>query len=148
MDLEQLKGMCSEDVLELNAELFDLTKKVKIGHKNKYNARKITVDGTTFDSKGEYRRWLTLVAMQETGLIKNLQRQVRFVLQDAFVDESGKKQRAITYSADFVYEEAGVTVIEDFKSAATARSEAFRIRWRMMQSKFASDSLVKLAVIS
>lgn len=47
---------------------------------SKYHSKKITVDGETFDSKKEYRRYRELLLLERAGLITNLQRQVKFLL--------------------------------------------------------------------
>ena len=139
MNLEELRKHASEDVLSLNADVFGYSSLTPSKRKNKYNAHKVHVDGMTFDSKGEYRRWLTLVAMRDANLIQNLQRQVTYVLQDAFVDNAGVRHHSIKYTADHIYQEDGITVIEDYKSKITAKGEAFRIRWRMLCEKFKDD---------
>lgn len=142
MSVDALKKMCSPDTIALNAAVFGDTRPTE-ARRNKYNARKITVDGMVFDSKGEYRRWLELSNMQRAGLIQNLQRQVKFVLQEAFVGENGKKVRQISYSADYTYTEDGILIIEDFKSEATRKTDGFRLRWRLLLSKFNNDSNIR-----
>ena len=47
---------------------------------SKYNAKKVIVDGITFDSKKESKRYLELKQMQENGEIHDLQLQVPFEL--------------------------------------------------------------------
>jgi len=69
----------------------------------KYNAKKFEADGIKWDSRREYKRWLDLVAMQKRGEICLLERQVPFVLHDAYVNGNGKKIREIKYIADFTY---------------------------------------------
>ena len=105
--------------------------------KNKYGAKKITdpVTGYVFDSKKEYRRWQELSFMEKAGQIGNLQRQVKYVLIPAqyerferYSNKTGKRlkdgirclEKEISYIADFVYEQAGKTVVEDTKGFRTA----------------------------
>lgn len=105
--------------------------------KNKYGAKKITdtETGYVFDSKKEYRRWLELRIMEKTGRITKLQRQVKFVLIPAqyeryerYSDKTGKRlkdgmrcvEKETSYVADFVYEVAGKTFVEDTKGFRTA----------------------------
>ena len=105
--------------------------------KNKYGAKKITdtETGYVFDSKKEYRRWLELRIMEKTGRITKLQRQVKFVLIPAqyeryerYSDKTGKRlkdgmrcvEKETSYVADFVYEIAGKTFVEDTKGFRTA----------------------------
>lgn len=86
----------------------------------KYNNKKITVNGQVFDSKKEANRYKELRLMEKAGVIKNLSRQVKFVLIPSQRDESGKVvERECSYKADFVYEEDGKTVVEDVKGFRT-----------------------------
>ena len=87
----------------------------------KYNNKKITVDGQKFDSKKEANRYHELVLMEKAGVIKNLSRQVKFVLIPSQRDEATGKviERECSYKADFVYEEDGKTVVEDVKGFRT-----------------------------
>ena len=101
--------------------------------RNKYQAIKTTVDGIEFDSRKEARRYQELLLLQRAGAIRNLQRQVKYVLIPAQYDtyaRLGKKgqrlkdgkvllERECAYIADFVYEENGKTVVEDTKGVKT-----------------------------
>lgn len=103
--------------------------------KNKYHAKKITVDGETFDSQKEYQRWCQLRMIQKAGEIEGLQRQVTYTLipeqreQSKDVFRRGVKagqpkpgkvlEKAVTYKADFVYFERGREVVEDVKGFKT-----------------------------
>ena len=90
---------------------------------SKYNSRKITKDGITFDSVKEYKRFCELSLLVRAGTITDLRRQVRFVLIPAHYEGDGRKRRCIerecTYIADFVYTENGKTVVEDTKGIRT-----------------------------
>lgn len=139
---ELLQKMASDDVRELNPELFGEATPDPI-KRNKFNAKKIEIDGHTFDSRGEGQRYRELALLERSGLISDLELQVNYILQEAFIDADGVKQRAVTYTADFTYCERGITVIEDYKSKATAKGESFRIRWRLLLEKFKDDPTVK-----
>lgn len=71
---------------------------------NKYNARKTTVCGRTFDSKREAEVYLELLAQKQAGEIIRIAFQPQYTLLSAFKDNEGKKQRAITYTPDFLVE--------------------------------------------
>lgn len=99
---------------------------------NKYHSRKIIIDGQTFDSKKEYIRWCELKLLQKAGKIKDLERQVKFVLipaQHEIVWNDKKKQyengkcieRECAYIADFVYHDmtTGFKTVEDTKGFKT-----------------------------
>lgn len=82
--------------------------------KSKYHAKKVTVNGITYDSKKEARRHTQLLDMERKGEIQDLQRQVKFVLipaqrePDTIGPRGGMKkgkllEREVCYVADFVY---------------------------------------------
>lgn len=96
----------------------------------KYGNKKTTVDGITFDSIKEAKRFKELSLMQHSGMIQELQRQVKFVLIPAQrePDKIGARggvhkgkliEREVSYIADFTYKENGKTVVEDTKGMRT-----------------------------
>ena len=85
---------------------------------NKYHNKKVIVDDIKFDSKKEARRYNELKLLEKAGIIKNLQRQVKYELQPSF-KYNGKTIRAINYIADFVYEKNGELIVEDVKGIRT-----------------------------
>jgi hypothetical protein len=85
----------------------------------KYHSRKITVDGITFDSRKEYRRFCELSLLERAGEITDLQRQVKFELIPSQRIDGKVVERPCTYIADFVYKQAGETVVEDTKGYRT-----------------------------
>ena len=68
---------------------------------NKYNARKTTVYGRTFDSKREAEIYLDLLSRKQHGEIVRIRFQPSYTLLAGFKDNQGNKQRPITYTADF-----------------------------------------------
>lgn len=100
--------------------------------RSKFENKKITdADGTTFDSKAEYRRWNQLALLQRAGHISNLERQVVYVLADAVVLD-GRRKPALRYLADMRYVDAsGAVVVEDVKGIITP---AYRIKRHLMKS--------------
>lgn len=90
--------------------------------RNKYGARKTVVDGLTFDSAKEARRWQELCLLQKAGEIAGLERQVRIPLygRDGFlIFPSG---RQAVYVCDFKYVDwrrGGEIVYEDAKGVET-----------------------------
>lgn len=87
---------------------------------SKYHSKKTVVDGQKFDSKKEARRYQELLLLEKAGKIKNLSRQVKFVLIPSQRDENGKVvERECSYKADFTYEEGIKTVVEDVKGYRT-----------------------------
>ena len=81
---------------------------------NKYNARKTTVCGRTFDSRREAEIYLDLLSRKQHGEIIRIGLQPSYTLLEGFRDNQGNKQRAITYTADFfvTYADGHSEVIE------------------------------------
>ena len=74
---------------------------------------------------------MELEQLQKLGLIKNLERQKKYVLQPSF-KFAGKTIREIAYIADFVYEENGKQVVEDVKSPITRKNPIYKLKKKMM----------------
>lgn len=87
--------------------------------KSKYKNRKVTVDGMTFDSKKEYKRWLELMAYQQAKVIEGLCRQVRYPLTVYRQTPTPTFKKIGAYVADFVYVRDGRHVVEDVKGYRT-----------------------------
>lgn len=88
----------------------------------KYGNRKIIRDGIEFDSIKECQRYCELMLMQRAGVISDLQTQVKFELlpsQKVEFPDGVAKERSVTYIADFVYKQNGLTVVEDTKGYKT-----------------------------
>lgn len=100
---------------------------------SKYHAQKTVVGGVEYDSKKESKRAQELEYLEKLGKIKNLQKQVRFILQDGYVNNQGQKIRPISYIADFVYEEDDKKIIEDSKGF---RTEVFLIKKKLFEKKY------------
>lgn len=107
---------------------------------SKYCSKKIEVDGMTFDSRKEYRRWCELSLLERAGKITDLQRQIKYVLiptqyEPYTVNKNGTLKRGkviereTSYKADFVYIENGNLVVEDVKGFKT---EAYKIKRKLM----------------
>lgn len=107
---------------------------------SKYRAQKTVVDNITFDSKMEARRYQELKLLAVTGEITDLQVHPKFELQAAFRTPDGERVSAITHKPDFQYTEAGQTVVEDVKGAATTD---WRLRYRLFRKVY-PDILYKV----
>jgi Protein of unknown function (DUF1064) len=87
----------------------------------KYGNRKTVVNGITFDSVREAKRWGELLILQRIGEIRDLDRQqpiFMFGEKDAIRTPTGKMAK---YVADFVYTDCktGAWTIEDAKGFRT-----------------------------
>ena len=71
---------------------------------NKYNARKTTIYGRTFDSKRESEWYMMLREKHRLGKIKHIECQPTYTLLEGFRDNQGKPQKPITYTPDFLVE--------------------------------------------
>ncbi len=84
---------------------------------SKYKAKKIIVDGITFDSKKEANHYCELKLLERAGKIKNLQLQVPYELipaqyqEEKQITKRGKEkivkkliERKLVYVADFVFQ--------------------------------------------
>ena len=87
--------------------------------RSKYGAKKVNVDGITFDSQKEARRYKDLSLLERAGRIQDLRLQVKYELIPAQRIDGKVVERACSYVADFVYTENGKTVVEDTKGFKT-----------------------------
>lgn len=102
---------------------------------SKYHNEPVTVDGYRFDSKAEAARYQALRILEKAGYIADLRLQPQYLLQPAFTNHQGKRERAIIYRADFAYHERMETglwleVVEDVKGVTT---KDFLIKWKIVQ---------------
>ncbi|MEG0250274.1 MAG: DUF1064 domain-containing protein [Peptostreptococcus sp.] len=107
--------------------------------KSKYRAKKMELDGILFDSKKEAQRYSELKMLEKGSIIKDLELQPRFLLQDKFVYQ-GKTIRKIEYIADFKYiDEKGNTVVEDVKGLKT---DVYNIKKKLFLNKYMNENLI------
>lgn len=99
-----------------------MTLRLKAG--NKYGAKKTTVDGITFHSKQEAKRWVELKLLERAGEIAELERQKPF-------DLTVNGVRIAKYVADFVYRDnrSTLVIVEDSKGFKTPE---YRIKKALM----------------
>jgi hypothetical protein len=108
---------------------------------NKYNARKTVVDGITFDSGKEARRYSELKLLERAGEIHGLKLQPKF----EFVangrplltrSEGYPNGRRVKFTPDFQYFRKGFgIVVEDVKSAAT-KTTAYKLRKAIFENLY------------
>ena len=100
----------------------------------KYNNTKKTVDGITFDSILEARRYVVLKSRLEAGMISDLRLQPHYTIMDGYKDLSGTYIRPVQYIADFSYINAdGKRIVEDTKGV---RTEAYVIKRKLVRDRF------------
>ena len=100
--------------------------------KNKFNAKKETTGGKTFDSGREAKRYRELKLQQHCGVISDLNTQVWIQLLDDFKYQ-GKKIKGIRYKADFVYIKNGKEITEDSKGY---RTKEYKLKKKMLLNRY------------
>ena len=103
---------------------------------NKYGNKKVVVDGHTFDSKKEARRYGELKLLVKAGKIKDLKLQPKFELIPTIRTED-ETLRKVSYYADFRYVdvESGKIIVEDVKSVAT-KTPVYLLKKRLFLQKY------------
>lgn len=96
---------------------------------SKYRNKKTEMDGEKFDSKKECARFRQLRFLEKEGVIKDLQRQVKYELIP-----KTDKFRACSYIADFVYVLRGETIVEDVKGGV--RTQVYLMKKKLMYYKY------------
>lgn len=112
--------------------------------RSKYRNNKVKIGEETYDSQKEYFRYLDLLAMEKAGEIRDLRRQVKYVLipaqrePDTIGPRGGVHKGKLIenecyYLADFVYMDAktGDLVVEDTKSEIT-KTKDYVIKRKLM----------------
>ena len=105
--------------------------------KSKYNNRKTMIDGITFDSNKEARRYTVLRSLQDGGYIKGLSLQVPFEL---IPKQDG--ERAVKYIADFVYYdiEKQIHIVEDVKGFKT---DVYKLKRKLFKYKYPEYTFIE-----
>lgn len=100
--------------------------------RNKFHAIKTVVDGITFDSKREAKRYQDLKLLQRAGEI-----------QDLVVDKASLRYKLEVngvligkYTGDFGYTEKGVRILEDVKGV---RTRDYILRKKLMKALYGID---------
>ncbi|MFW1892141.1 DUF1064 domain-containing protein [Acinetobacter geminorum] len=134
--------MTSMSIADYRSKVSRTSKKEKLKSKrNKFNASKIKLDGMTFDSNKEFKRYIELKAMQQRAEIFNLQHHTKFELAPKTKFEGEKRTKpALRYYADFTYFTAdGAFVVEDVKSVVTRKLPSYRNKKHLMKTVHGID---------
>ena len=101
---------------------------------NKYGNKKVIVDGHTFDSMKEARRYGELKLMVRAGVIKDLELQPAFELIPTIRTETETLRKTV-YKADFRYIDmkTGGVVVEDVKGYKT---DVYKLKKKMLLHKY------------
>lgn len=133
--------MTSMSIDQYRREILKQGDKAKVVKRNKFNAQKIELDGMTFDSKKEHKRYIELKAMQQRAEIFGLEHHTKFELAPKTKLEGEKRAKpALRYFADFTYcMNNGEYIVEDVKSAATRKLASYRTKKHLMKTVFNID---------
>ena len=119
---------------------------------NKYNAKKIEIDGHTFDSILEGRYYEHLLDLMNDGVVESFEMKKSYTLLDKFPHpKTGKTVRAIKYTPDFevIYTDGHVEVV-DTKGMKTRdfvmRCKMFMFRYQIPLVIIAWDRKTKTFV--
>ena len=101
---------------------------------NKYRNKKVKVDGHTFHSMREARRYKELKLMERAGVIKDLELQPKFELIPTIRTEHETLRKTV-YKADFKYFDvkADHDVVEDVKGFKT---DVYKLKKKMLLYKY------------
>jgi hypothetical protein len=101
---------------------------------NKFGNKKTVVDGITFDSKKEAKRYQELKLLERAKIIRNLMLQQVFELIPS-VELNGRKTQPMRYVADFTYfddSKDGEFIVEDVKGF---RTKEYKMKRHLMKWK-------------
>lgn len=100
-------------------------------------------DIITFDSDLECNRYIYLKGLENASKIKNLGVHYLLKVQDEFINANGDFIPAITYNADFIYQdvETGKRVVEDVKGASLFEDTRFLIEKQLFDHNFKEKDL-------
>ena len=113
---------------------------VRMQNRNKYHARKTVMCGREFDSRREAEVYLELLSRKQAGEIIRIGFQPSYTLLAAFKDNEGKKQKAITYTADFfvTYADGHSEVIE----VKGVRTRDYMLRKKLFLYKMRKENII------
>ena len=102
---------------------------------DKYNAKKVEIDGIVFDSRAEGRFYEHLLDLMHDGVVESFEMQKPYTLLDKFPHpKTGKTIRAIKYVPDFevIYTDGRVEVV-DVKGMQT---DVFRMKCKLFMFRY------------
>lgn len=122
-------GLTAAEVARMGKQATRMPQK----RRSKYGAVKTTVDGVTFDSKAEARRYGELKILQAAGEILG-----SLILQPVFIlwvkRGDGREVSVGKYVGDFQYEAPdGTIVVEDVKGVKTP---VYRLKKKMVEAHY------------
>ena len=116
---------------------------MRVPAKNKYGNRKVTIDGHTFDSEKEGRRYRELKLLEKAGEISHLELQPKFLL---IVNGSPVKSaggRKLFYKADFAYFDYTIQkrIVEDCKGFKT---DIYKLKKQLVEHIYPAVKIIEV----
>ena len=110
---------------------------------NKYHNKKVIVDEIKFDSKKESNRYNQLKLLEKANLISELELQKKFELQPSYINNDGKKIRAIYYIADFFYYDIKNEkyIVEDTKGF---RTDVYKLKKKLFEYQYSNLTIKEI----
>lgn len=102
--------------------------------KSKFRNKVFSNKHGRWHSQKEYLRYLELTELQRVGRIRDLEKQVRFLLID-----KDEKERATYYIADFTYYEGDRFIVEDVKSEYTRKLPLYKMKRKLMKTRYSIE---------
>lgn len=123
----------------------NLFKYERIYKKNKYRNTITYYKNIRFSSKKEKSRYIELKQLEKAGIINELELQPKFLLLDT-IHYKGKTYPKTYYKADFKYfdNEKVKYIVEDVKSPITAKDKAYRLKIKMLLTKYPDIEFVEV----
>lgn len=111
----------------------------------KYHNKFTTVDGIKFHSCKEANRYEELKLLERGHVIKELELQPEFLLQEGY-EYQGKKVRAIKYLADFKYydTEKKKYIVEDVKASKNFTTDVYKLKKKLLLYKYRDINFIEI----
>lgn len=108
---------------------------------SKYRNSRTKIDGITFDSQAEARRYIEIKTLKAAGDVIGYVLQPRFILQEGF-EYNGDAVEKMEYVADFLIMWAdGRTTIEDVKGV---RTDVYKLKVKLFEKKYPYLTIVEV----
>lgn len=108
---------------------------------SKYRNTRTKVDGISFDSQAEARRYVELKTLKAVGDVNGFILQPRFILQEGF-ENDGVVTEKMEYVADFLIMWAdGRTTIEDVKGV---RTDVYKLKVKLFEKKYPKLKIIEV----
>lgn len=111
----------------------------------KYYNKKVIYNGIKFDSIKEKNRYIQLKLLEKAKEIKELELQPKFLLIDT-IRYNNKTYHKTYYIADFRYFsiKEGKYIVEDVKSPITAKDKVYRLKIKLLLSKYPNINFIEI----